>query len=53
MFHELSDADFLETPEERAAYLAAAVEYGDPDMLEMAMRRVRRAEELTGGGDGR
>ena len=40
---------FLETPEERDAYLAAARELGDPELLEMAERTVARAAELYGG----
>ena len=39
---------FLETPEERDAYLVAARELGDPELLEMAERTVARAAELYG-----
>lgn len=40
---------YLETPEEREAYLAAARELGDPELLEMAERTVGRAEAVCGG----
>lgn len=43
---------YLETPEEREAYLAAARELGDPELLEMAERTVARAERLEHALDG-
>lgn len=46
-FYKLDERTaFLETPEEREAYLAAARELGDPELLEKAERAVARAERL-------
>lgn len=45
-FCKLDETAFLETPEEREAYLAAARELGDPELLETAERTVARAEQL-------
>lgn len=49
-FYKLDERTaFLETPEECEAYLAAARELGDPELIEMAERAVARAAELYGG----
>lgn len=48
-FYKLDVTAFLETPEQREAYLAAARELGDPELLEKAERTVARAAELYGG----
>ena len=46
-FYKLDERTaFLETPEECEAYLAAARELGDPELIEMAERAVARAEQL-------
>lgn len=47
-FYKLDVTAFLETPEQREAYLAAARELGDPELLEKAERTVARAAELCG-----
>ena len=48
-FYRLDETAFLETPEQREAYLAAAREYGDPEQLARAESTVARAAELYGG----
>ena len=48
-FYRLDETAFLETPEQREAYLAAAREFGDPEQLALAERTVARAAELYGG----
>lgn len=47
-FCKLDETAFLETSEQREAYLVAARELGDPELLEMAERTVARAAELYG-----
>ncbi len=41
-------ADYLETPEDIAAYLAAAFEEGDPQMIPHAIGVDARAQGMTG-----
>ena len=49
-FYKLDERTaFLETPEQREAYLAAARELGDTEQLARAERAVARAAELYGG----
>ena len=47
-FYRLDETAFLETPEQREAYLAAARECSDPEMLARAEHTVARAAELYG-----
>lgn len=47
-FYRLDETAFLETPEQREAYLAAAREFGDPEQLALAERTVARAAVLYG-----
>lgn len=48
-FYKLDVTAFLETPEQREAYLAAARELGDPELLEKAEHTVAQAAELCKG----
>ena len=47
-FSRVDVMEFLETPEQREAYLAAAREFGDPEQLALAERTVARAAVLYG-----
>ncbi|HTM70325.1 MAG TPA: hypothetical protein VL118_05555 [Luteimonas sp.] len=43
-FSHYDTADYLETEDDRAAYLMAVVDEGDPDLLEAALDDIARAQ---------